>query len=180
MPDSTLLRRNNARQYTVETKQCVCKLTTTDNARQYTIETKQCVSKLLNHNVPTSQIAPVIESVLKMAGKKASDFPSKSTVNDWNIMRLIMARTAIRRTAQKDYMGLLSDEMSKFGQKFEGFHPSDSAGRMYVLGLCDIALKSGQDGLSTFQQILCDITYVSLQANSEISKKILLYITCIQ
>ena len=74
-------------------------------------------------------------------------------------------------------MALLSDETSKFGQKFEGFHVSDSDGRMYVLGLRDIASKSGQDVLSTFQQILRDIEDVSLQASSDISKKILLNIT---
>ena len=37
------------------------KLITTDNAGRYTVEMKQCVCQLLNHNVPTGQIAPVIE-----------------------------------------------------------------------------------------------------------------------
>ena len=121
----------------------------------------------------------LLESVLKMAGKKASKLPSRSTVNDWNIMRFIMAQQQLsEKLPQKENMALLSEETSKFGEKFEGFHTCDSAGRMYMLGLHDT--KSEPNILSTFQQILCDIKDVSLQANtnSEISKKILLNITC--
>ena len=81
-----------------------------------------------------------------MAGKKASDLPSKSTVNDWNIMRLVMAQQQLsEELPQKENMGLLSGQTSKSGQKFEGFHTCDSAGHMYVLCLCDITSKSGQD-----------------------------------
>ena len=67
-------------------------VTTKDDVGEYTVAMKQCVCDLLSHNVPTGQVAPVIECVLKMAGKKASDLPSKSTVNDWNIMRLLLSQ----------------------------------------------------------------------------------------
>ena len=65
------------------------KLPTTDDIGQYTTEVQECVFALLNHNVPFSQVGPVIEAVLKLGGLKASDIPSKSTINYWNLMRLI-------------------------------------------------------------------------------------------
>ncbi len=78
---------------------------------------------------------------------------------------------------EKDNLGLLSDETSKFGKKFEGFHASDSQGNIYVLGLRDIASKAGQDVLSTFQQILRDIDLISDQAEFQVSQRILYNIT---
>ena len=132
-----------------------------DDAGVYTQEMKECVFSLLNHNVPTGQIPAVIESVLKLAGK-TTEVPSKSSINDWNIMRLILAqRQLAEEVPQKSNLGLLSDETSKFGRKFEGFHLSDAEGRFYVLGLRDITSKSGQDVLNTFKQILCDIDDMS-------------------
>ena len=54
--------------------------------------------------------------------------------------------------------GLLSDETSKFDKKYEGIHVSDEEGNIYVLGLRNIASKSGQDNtLQTLQQILRDV-----------------------
>ena len=89
-------------------------VTTKDNAGEYTVAMKQCVCDLLSHNVPSGQIAPVIECVLKMAGKKASDLPSKSTVNDWNIMRLLLSQQQLpEELPNKKNMALLSDETSK-------------------------------------------------------------------
>ena len=77
---------------------------------------------------------------------------------------------------EKETLGLPSDETSKFGLKYEGYHVADEKGRTYILGLRDIASKSGQDVLSTFQQILQDIENVSILSKSEVSKEILLNI----
>ena len=145
---------------------------------QYTDDMKECVMSLLTHNVPTGQVSAVISAVMKLACRKASDLPSKSTVNDWNVMRLILAQKQIGEILpSQSNLGLLSDETSKFGKKVEGFHASDSDGRLYVLGLREITTKSGQDTLSTFQQILRDIDDVSHNA-TDVAKKILVNITC--
>ena len=148
------------------------KLPTTDDIGQYTTEVQECVFALLNHNVPFSQVGPVIEAVSKLGGLKASDIPSKSTINDWNlIMRLIMAQTQLaEELPSQSYLGLLSDEPSKSGHKNEGYHISDSQGKVKVLGLRDIASKSGQDVLNTLKVILQDIQEVSETAD-ENSKK---------
>ena len=59
-------------------------------------------------------------------------------------------------------LGLLSDETSKSGHKYEGYHISDSHGKVKVLGLRDIASKSGQDVLiNNLNVILQDIQEVS-------------------
>ena len=48
----------------------------------------------------------------------------------------------------------------------------------YVLGLRDIASKSGKDDLSTFKMILNDIEEVADNSENSISKEILTKITC--
>ena len=59
-----------------------------------------------------------IEAVLKLGKLKASDIPSKSTVNDWNIMSLVMAQNQLREELPSQCnLGLLSDETSKSGSK---------------------------------------------------------------
>ena len=143
----------------------------------YTDEMKIYVLELLTLNVPTSQIGGVIESVMKLAHCQASHLPCRSTINDWNAMRLIMAQKHLSgELTEQETLGLLSDETSKFGLQYEGYHVADEKGRTYILGLRDIASKSGQDALSTFQQILQDIENVSIQSKSEVSKDILLNI----
>ena len=36
-----------------------------------TVKMKECALKLLTHNVSTGKVGPVIESILKLTGKKA-------------------------------------------------------------------------------------------------------------
>ena len=152
---------------------------TKNDKGHFTDNMKQCVFDLLNHNVPTGQIAPVINAVMSLAGRKASDMPCKSTVIDWNIMRLIIAQRQIaEEVPSKKHLGLLSDETSKFGRKFEGFHVSDSEGKMYVLGLRNMATKSGQDTLTTFQQILRDVEDTLGESGTLAGKTILSNISC--
>ena len=127
-------------------------LVTKDNGGNFTVQMKDCVCQLLSCNVSTGQIPPVVESVLKLASKKATDLPCKTTINDWNVMRRSISQQQLaEEMPQKTHMALLSDETSKYGQKFEGFHAADESGRMYVLGLRNIASKSGKDVLSTLQ-----------------------------
>ena len=116
----------------------------------FTDKMKECVFKLLKYNVPTGQISSVIESVLELADRKPSDLPTKSTINEWNIIRLCLSQRQIAEEIPKTKsLGLLSDEISKFDKKYEGIHVSDEEGNIYVLGLRNIASKSGQDTLQT-------------------------------
>ena len=52
---------------------------------------------------------------------------------------------------------MYSDETTKKGQKYIGFHATDSEKRFYVLGVRDLATKSSEDTLLSFKQVLQDI-----------------------
>ena len=152
---------------------------TKDDRGSYSVPMKECICRLLDHNVPTGQIPVVIETVLKLVGKAASDLPSKSTIKEWNVMRLCISQKQLGTEMLKtSHLGLLSDETSKFGKKFEGFHADDEEGHLYVLGLREMASKASSDVLATFQQILRDIKDRSMDSNSDVAREILLRITC--
>lgn len=81
------------------------------------------------------------------------------------------------KLTQDDSFCLLSDETSKFGKKYEGFHVSDTNGQLWVLGLRNMVTKSGKDTLKTLQGILGDIDEVSEMEDKLTRKQILLNIT---
>ena len=58
----------------------------------FTDKMKKCVFRLLKYNVPTAQISSVKKSVLELADRKPSDLPSKSTIIEWNIIRLCLSQ----------------------------------------------------------------------------------------
>ena len=70
----------------------------------------------------------------------------------------------------------LADETSKFGKKFEGFHLSDKQEKLWVLGLRNIVTKGATDTMTTFKEILSDISDASQFSDRESSKSILLNI----
>ena len=87
----------------------------------------EILNTLLSHNVTTSHVSPVIETVLKLVNKKPNKLPSTSTVNNMNIQRLILAQKQLgEEYAVKKNTTILSDETTKFGLKFEGFHAADA------------------------------------------------------
>lgn len=144
----------------------------------YNEQTQECVFELVNNNVTKSRVGPVIETVLKIAGTKQNRVPSTSTVNNMNVQRLILAQAQIaEKLTQDDSFCLLSDETSKFGKKYEGFHVSDTNGQLWVLGLRNMVTKSGKDTLKTLQGILGDIDEVSEMEDKLTRKQILLNIT---
>lgn len=108
-----------------------------ENKMLYSEQTQECIYELLNNNVTTSRVSPVIETLLKLAGVKANKLPSISTVNNMNVQRLMLSHAHVSNTIAKEDEPccLLSDETSKYGQKLEGFHLSDSHGKTWVLGL---------------------------------------------
>ena len=145
----------------------------------YTSDMQTCVYSLLQSNVPSSSIAPVISAVLKLAKRKTTILPSRTTVNCMNVQRLIIAhKQAEEQFAKQKNTCLLSDETCKFGRKYQGMHAADEDGNIWVLGIREMATKSGQSVLGTLLEILSDIDYVSTKSNNETSKQILLNISC--
>ena len=71
---------------------------------------------------------------------------------------------------------LYSDETSKFGEKYMGFHAIDADHRYWVLGVRDLATKSADDTLSIFREVLQDINDRSEATDSAVGKKILINI----
>jgi hypothetical protein len=118
-----------------------------------------------------------MKCVLDFAGVSVGDLPSKSTVSEWHVARLILSQNQLKeKLSSGDNLCLMSDETSKFGIKYQGYHACDNEGEMYVLGLRNIASKAGATVLSTFLEILDDIEKTSFESNNDASKKILLKI----
>ena len=138
---------------------------------------QECVYKLLSHNVTTSHVSPVIEIVLQLVNKIPNRLPSTSTVNNMNVQRLILAQKQLgEEYVCKKNTSLLSDETTKFGLKFEGFHAADDSSRMWVLGVRQMVTKSGQNTLDVLNQILRDIDEVCASTDNTLSKTILMNI----
>ena len=90
-----------------------------------------------------------------MINKKANKLPSRSTVLNINIKRLLLSQAQLaEELTSKQITTLYTDETTKDWTKYNGYHISDSEGRMYVLGSREIQTKSAKD---TLQEILDDI-----------------------
>ena len=147
-------------------------------SRQYTTETRECVYNLLSLNVPARNVSATIQCVLKLAKKRATRLPQKSTILDMNIERLTLAQHQLsEELPNKEHTTLYTDETTKFGEKFAGYHASDKEDNMFVLGLRNISTKSADDTLTGLKQILDDINEKSSQQNDITKKRILYNIT---
>ena len=143
----------------------------------YTNECQKCVYELLNHNVSVSKIGPVIATVLGMVGKECEKLPSKSTVLNMNLQRLHLSHQHLGEAfAAESDSCLLTDETSRKGAKYMGYEASDSSGKLWVLGVREMASKSAADTLSVFKEILSDIDLTCQQSQHEPSKLILQHI----
>ena len=90
--------------------------------------------QLLASNVASSQVGNVITSVLKLICKQPNNLPKRSTVLRMNIERLSLSQTQLSQEfAEIKNTCLLTDDTSKCGGKFAGFHASDETGRFWVL-----------------------------------------------
>ena len=143
----------------------------------YTPATQQCIYSLLQHIVSTTKIPLVIRDVLKLVNIEASHSPCKRTCNNMNIQRLHLAHQIAEELSTRENICLLSDETSKYGQKYERFHAVDYSGRIWVLGLRQMATKSGQNALDTFKEILADIDDSFGKAENCVSEELLINIT---
>ena len=60
---------------------------------------------------------------------------------------------SVKYSLQRDSC-LLTDETSRKGAKYMGYEASDSSGKLWVLGIREMASKSVADTLSVFKEIL--------------------------
>jgi hypothetical protein len=133
-----------------------------------------CVYSLLQHNVPATQIGATIEACLKLAGKEPDRLPSPSTIANMNIQRLCLAKKQLQEElSNKTNTTLHTDETSKTGIKYGGFSIRDNEGTYFALGLREMATKSAQNTLDTFQEILQDISDTNKESNFNSGDRIL-------
>ena len=91
-----------------------------------------------------------------------------------NIQRLVLAKKQLDSTLpEKENTTLYTDETSKGGHRYGGFALSDSDGNYALLGLREMSTKSAQDTLSTFKDILQDISESQEHSENDTSLKIL-------
>ena len=74
----------------------------------------------------------------------------------------------------KEHTALYTDETTKLGEKYAGYHDSNKEDNMFVLGLRSISTKSANDTLTGLKQILDDINEKS-RLQEDITKKKILY-----
>ena len=122
------------------------------NRKCYTHRLRQCVYSLLEHNVPASQVKFVLSDVLSMLDYIPEKLPSRTTVLEMNMERLVLAQKQLSQVySNKRNTTLLTDETSKFGSKFMGYEARDEEGNNWVLGMRDIVSKSADDTLKVFK-----------------------------
>lgn len=94
-----------------------------------------------------------------------------------NVERLILSQQQMAENIpNKENLTIYTDETSKFGAKYSGYHVSDCEGNMYVLGLRQLITKSAKDTLSAFEEIIHDIDDRAIDADLP-SNKLLMNIT---
>ena len=105
--------------------------------------------------------------------KKSERLPSETTVININIRKMGLKQMQLSSTLpERPDMTLYSDETSKKGKKYTGYHLSDKGGNMYVLGLLEMLVKSSKQTLATFKEILDDIDFVLGDSDKTVGNKI--------
>ena len=149
-----------------------------ESSKRYSAELKQCVFELLTNNVSCGKVASVIESVLRLAGRRANKLPGRTSIMEMNIQRLVLAQKQLAEVfAKQEDTTLITDETSKFGAAYMGYEASDSDGNTWVLGLRHIETKSADNTLKVFKELLSDIDERSHVAQNGVSRDILQHIT---
>ncbi|WAQ99795.1 hypothetical protein MAR_024168 [Mya arenaria] len=88
---------------------------------KYSCELRTCIYSLLGLNIAASNVSSVRNTVLNLVGKKVEKLPSRTTILDMNIERLVLSQKQLNETLpNKDNMTLYTDETTKFGTKYSG------------------------------------------------------------
>ena len=89
-----------------------------DDNRKYSCELRECIYSLLGINVSANNIEPVIKTVLSLVGKSVDKLPSRSTILNCNVERLILSQNQLNEKLQdENNLTLYTDETTKFGTK---------------------------------------------------------------
>ena len=148
-----------------------------EDKKRYLPHLKECVYELLQCNVSAGQVSNVIESILKMVGLTANKLPCKSSVLLMNLQRLYLAHSQLCEVfSQENNTTLITDETTKFGNKYMGYEAADSEGNLWVIGLRDIETKSASNTLTVFKEILSDLDTASQSGEDRTSKDIICHI----
>lgn len=112
---------------------------------------RQCCLELLAMNVATTQVEPVICSVLlNVAGIEVGSLPKSSTLSSILAEIKCLAYEQLSdELSSEDKVTLHSDGTAKFGQHF-GSYQISTENNMYSLGLCDMLTGSAEVTLHTF------------------------------
>ena len=104
--------------------------------------TRQYCVELLSMNFATTQVEPVIRSVLlNVAGIEVGALPKTSTLsNVLTEMKCLAYEQLSDELSAKDNITLQSDGTSKLGQYF-GSYQLSTENSMYSLRLCEIPLR---------------------------------------
>ena len=96
----------------------------TKEGKAYTPKMMKCVMELLTDNVNACRVG---QAVLKLADMTACHIPSNAIVLNYNVARLVLAQRQLGEDLSREKnTTLLTDETSKFGDKYMGYHTADS------------------------------------------------------
>ena len=134
----------------------------TKKGQKFVDGVRQCCIELLSMNVATTQVEPVIRSVLlNVAGIEVGALPKSSTLsNVLTEMKCLAYEQLSDELITENNITLHSDGTSKFGQHFGSYQLSTESS-MYSLGLCEMLTGSAEVTLHTFRQIIDDLSLVS-------------------
>lgn len=139
-----------------------------DEIQSHTIRTKhgvkfvdgvrQCCMELLSMNVASSQVEPVIRSVLlNIASIEVGELPKASTLLGMlTQMKCLAYEQLSDELAGQENLTLHSDGTSKFGHHYGSYQVSTETSA-YSLGLCDMLTGSADLTLHAFKQIIGDL-----------------------
>lgn len=94
---------------------------------KYFYELRTCINSLLSLNVAASNVSSVIKSVLNLVDKQVDKLPSRKTILNMNIERLVLSKKQLNeKLPNQEIITLYTDETTKFGTKYLGYHVSDT------------------------------------------------------
>lgn len=125
----------------------------------YSTQLRECVMNLTTLNVATKNVAPVINTVLKLANKTVNSLPSRQTIDNIVCEKVVVGHKQVGSSlkGQKNIC-LYGDETRKKGKTYQTFLVSDEEKNLYFLGLRDMYNKASSTTLDTFKEILADIS----------------------